>query len=85
MKYDELLSADELVLKADSVTPVRQLAHAESDLPFQQWAGGLSWSSRNRHIPEVRKYPTDEGRYGGHGIRTTTTKIIGRDTVQPPE
>lgn len=39
MKYEQLLSSEELVLRADSGMPLRRLSHANSNLSFQEWAG----------------------------------------------
>lgn len=38
MRYDQLLSADDLTLRAAAPTPNRRLSRVNSDLPFRQWA-----------------------------------------------
>lgn len=36
--YEQLLSAEELVLKADSGPPARRLSYIHAEVPFQEWA-----------------------------------------------
>ena len=77
MKYGELLSADELVLKADPGTPVRQLAYATSDLPFQQWAD----QARERTFDLIGT-PEQSSRLSGEVARTVTDPDVTTAVIQ---
>lgn len=72
MKYEDLLSAEELVLKADSGTPLRRLSYANSDLPFEEW------TSRARECAvDLIGVPERPSELSGEVVRT----VIDPDVV----
>lgn len=65
MKYEQLLGADDLVLKADSGTPLRRLSYVNSDLAFQEWS-----DRARKQAFDLIGAPEQTGGLSGEVVRT---------------